>query len=167
MYILFIVFMLIVGFLEMQIHPAADIYPTGSKKETLSALEKVIMCVFMNMCVMYLSLCNFGKALNNDEVEGSDEDDGDIEESYDDIEGAYNTSDYQQLNVSTEVSDLFQYIDSYKPHGVQMKTPLKSFIPEYIPAIGEQDAFIKVPRPDGKEDGLGMLFLDEVRNTLL
>jgi intraflagellar transport protein 46 len=44
---------------------------------------------------------------------------------------------------------------------VQLEAPLRCFIPEYIPAIGELDAFIKVPRPDGKEDGLGLRFLDE------
>ena len=28
---------------------------------------------------------------------------------------------------------------------------LKPFIPDFIPAVGEVDGFIKVPRPDGKE----------------
>ena len=96
-----------------------------------------------------------------DDEEGSEEDDGDVEESYDNIEGAYNARDYQNLNVSMEVRDLFQYIDRYKPHEVPLESPLRCFIPEYIPAIGELDAFIKVPRPDGKEDGLGLRFLDE------
>lgn len=95
--------------------------------------------------------------------DGSEEgdDDGDVEESYDNIEGAYNARDYQQLNVPMEVRDLFQYIERYKPHEVLLETPLHCFIPEYIPAIGELDAFIKVPRPDGREDGLGLRFLDE------
>lgn len=91
----------------------------------------------------------------------SSEEDADQEESYDNIEGAYNPKDYLQLNVTTEVKDLFQYIERYKPHEVQLDTPLKCFIPEYIPAIGELDAFIKVPRPDNKEDGLGLRYLDE------
>ena len=38
---------------------------------------------------------------------------------------------------------------------------LKPFIPEYVPAIGDIDAFLKVPRPDGKEDSLGLTVLDE------
>jgi hypothetical protein len=42
------------------------------------------------------------------------------------------------------VRDLFQYIERYKPQEVELDTPLKCFIPEYIPAIGELDAFIKV-----------------------
>jgi intraflagellar transport protein 46 len=49
-----------------------------------------------------------------------------------------------QLNVTAEVRDLFQYIERYKPQEVELDTPLRCFIPEYIPAIGELDAFIKV-----------------------
>lgn len=96
-----------------------------------------------------------------DEESGSEEASGDHEESYDNLEGAYNPKDYQQLNVTVEVRDLFQYIERYKPHEVELDAPLKCFIPEYIPAIGELDAFIKIPRPDEKEDGLGLRYLDE------
>jgi intraflagellar transport protein 46 len=66
------------------------------------------------------------------------------EESYEHIEGAYNPKDYQSLNVPTEVRDLFQYIERYKPQEVELDTPLKCFIPEFLPAIGELDPFIKV-----------------------
>jgi intraflagellar transport protein 46 len=38
---------------------------------------------------------------------------------------------------------------------------VKPFIPDYIPAIGDIDEFIKVPRPDGKPDQLGLGTLDE------
>ena len=98
-----------------------------------------------------------------EEDEEEDEDGGEDagEESYDNIEGAYNPADYEALNVSAEVRDLFQYIDRYKPQEQDLDTVLKCFIPEYIPSIGEMDAFIKVPRPDAKEDSLGLKFLDE------
>jgi intraflagellar transport protein 46 len=33
---------------------------------------------------------------------------------------------------------------------IDIDTKLKAFIPDYIPAIGEVDAFLKMPRPDGK-----------------
>ena len=49
------------------------------------------------------------------------------------------------MNVSAEVRDLFQYIERYKPQEVELHTTLKCFIPEFIPTIGEMDAFIKVP----------------------
>jgi hypothetical protein len=48
------------------------------------------------------------------------------------------------LNVTAEVKDLFQYIERYKPVEVELPTVLKCFIPEYIPTIGEMDAFLKV-----------------------
>lgn len=35
------------------------------------------------------------------------------------------------------------------------------FIPDYIPAVGDIDAFIKIPRPDGVEDKIGLTVLDE------
>jgi len=94
-----------------------------------------------------------------------DEDDGDAEESYDNLEGAYNPKDFAQLNVSAEVRDLFQYIERYKSHEVELETTLKCFIPEYIPAIGEMDAFIKVPRPDKRDEELGLKYLDEPAAT--
>jgi intraflagellar transport protein 46 len=98
-----------------------------------------------------------------DESQETEEDeDGDAgEESYDNIEGAYNPRDFDTLNVSAEVRDLFQYIDRYKPQEQDLDTVLKCFIPDYIPAIGEMDAFIKIPRPDAQEDSLGLNFLDE------
>ena len=34
-------------------------------------------------------------------------------------------------------------------------------IPDFIPGIGDADAFIKVPRPDGEEQTLGLTILDE------
>ena len=96
-----------------------------------------------------------------EEEEEDDEDDDAAGESYENIEGAYKAKDYASLNVSAEVRDLFQYIERFKPTEMELETTLKCFIPEYIPAIGEMDAFIKVPRPDNKEDGLGLKFLDE------
>ncbi|KAJ1556058.1 Intraflagellar transport protein 46 [Cladochytrium tenue] len=48
-----------------------------------------------------------------------------------------------------DVKDLFQYIQRYRPQDVELEPELKPFIPEYIPAIGDIDAFIKfhVVRP--------------------
>ena len=42
-----------------------------------------------------------------------------------------------------------------------MDTKLKPFIPEYIPAVGEVDAFLKMPKPDGNKEDLGIVVLDE------
>eukprot|EP01135_Chromosphaera_perkinsii_P000855 Nk52_evm18s152 gene=Nk52_evmTU18s152 len=77
------------------------------------------------------------------------------------IEGQYNPEDYENLPVSSEIKDLFQYITRYKPIPVEMEYNLRPFIPDFIPAVGDIDAFIKVPRPDLKPDNLGLLILDE------
>eukprot|EP01147_Barroeca_monosierra_P010228 gene10231-2384_t len=77
------------------------------------------------------------------------------------LEGAYDPAEYSSLNVPEEVSDLFQYITSFEPESLELETRLKPFIPEYIPAVGDIDAFLKIPRPDNVEQGLGLVVLDE------
>merc|ERR1719454_2693665 len=77
------------------------------------------------------------------------------------MNGGYNPDDFKDVQVSSEVEELFQYITRYKPHTIELDTSLKPFIPELIPSIGEVDAFLKMPRPDGKPNGLGMTRLDE------
>ena len=76
-------------------------------------------------------------------------------------EGMYDPSEYDSLAVSGEIKELFQYITRYKPHNIELETKMRPFIPDYIPAVGEIDAFVKVPRPDGKQDNLGLEALDE------
>ena len=68
---------------------------------------------------------------------------------------AYDPADYSHLNVSAEIKDLFQYIGRYKAHAVDLDTTLRCFVPDYIPAVGDMDAFLKVPRPDNNADELG------------
>ena len=73
----------------------------------------------------------------------------------------YDPVDFEHLEVSSEIREAFQYIGRYKPHDIELETRLKCFIPDYIPSVGDIDAFIKIPRPDGKEDDLGLKVLDE------
>ncbi|XP_037082932.1 intraflagellar transport protein 46 homolog isoform X2 [Pollicipes pollicipes] len=95
--------------------------------------------------------------------------DGDEEEEDDDdvqsarIEGAYDPSDYEHLTVTPEIAQMFQFITSYTPQTVDLENRLRPFIPDFIPAIGDIDAFIKVERPDGKADSIGLSVLDEPR----
>lgn len=49
----------------------------------------------------------------------------------------------------------------YRPQILALEIRLKPFIPDYIPAVGDPDAFLKVDRPDGKEETLGLYNLDE------
>lgn len=75
----------------------------------------------------------------------------------------YRAEDFAYLNeqVPPAVRDLFGLITRFKPQTVAIDSVLRPFIPEYIPALGEIDEFIKVPRPDGQADGLGTKVLDE------
>jgi len=76
-------------------------------------------------------------------------------------EGMYDPAEFANLQVTAEIKELFQYITRYKPHNIELETKMRPFIPDYIPAVGDIDPFIKVPRPDGKADNLGLVTLDE------
>ncbi|XP_078055242.1 intraflagellar transport protein 46 homolog isoform X1 [Mustelus asterias] len=101
------------------------------------------------------------------EDEEDDEDSDDTESDDDDEEhgappeGAYDPADYEHLPTSTEIKELFQYITRYTPQSIELDHKLKPFIPDFIPSVGDIDAFLKVPRPDGKPDNLGLIPLDE------
>ena len=76
---------------------------------------------------------------NSDEEE--DDDDEDV--AAPPPEGMYDPSDYEYLNVSSDIKDLFGYIVRYTPQTIDIETRFKPFIPEYIPAVGDIDAFLK------------------------
>ncbi|XP_051973945.1 intraflagellar transport protein 46 homolog isoform X3 [Xyrauchen texanus] len=104
----------------------------------------------------------------DDDDDDDDDDDSDDTESDEEdgepgsaLEGAYDPADYDHLPVSAEIKELFQYITRYTPQTIELDHKLKPFIPDFIPAVGDIDAFLKVPRPDGKADNLGLLVLDE------
>ncbi|GAX84315.1 hypothetical protein CEUSTIGMA_g11737.t1 [Chlamydomonas eustigma] len=81
--------------------------------------------------------------------------------SEEDAPVGYNPRDFNHLNVSDDVRELFKFIGRYQAHNIELDTKLKPFIPDYIPSVGSIDEFIKVPRPDGKPDFLGLKVLDE------
>ena len=60
-----------------------------------------------------------------------------------------------------EVKNLFQHITNYQPQTVDIITIFKPFIPEYIPAVGEVDAFLKIPKPNLEAEALGLYQIDE------
>lgn len=74
---------------------------------------------------------------------------------------AYDPTEYENLQVNQEIKEVFGYITAYTPQIIDLDVTLKPFIPDFIPAVGDIDAFIKVPRPDGVKDGLGLTVLDE------
>ncbi|CAH3028209.1 unnamed protein product [Porites evermanni] len=104
---------------------------------------------------------------DDDDDEGDDqsdstEDDDDDEDTHGTaLEGAYDPADYEHLHVSQEIKELFQYITRYTPQSIDLEHKLKPFNPDFIPAVGDIDAFLKVTRPDGKPETLGLVVLDE------
>jgi len=106
----------------------------------------------------------------NEESSGSDsssDDEGDPQQQdpgqavFEGVEGGYDPKDFEDLEVSDEVKGLFDYISRYNPQKVELEPTLQPFIPDYIPSVGDIDAFIKLPRPDGVSDQLGITVLDE------
>lgn len=83
------------------------------------------------------------------------------DEDGEELPGQYNAANYANLPVSSEVKDLFEYIGRYKPQKINLDTSFKPFIPEYIPCVGEVDAFLKMPKPDNAKEDLGITVLDE------
>ena len=98
-----------------------------------------------------------GEMSDDEETESSE----DEEEEDRPIEGAYDSADYAHLQVSQEIKDLFLYISRYTPQIIDLEHKVKPFVPDYIPSVGDIDAFVKVPRPDQRQDVLGISVLDE------
>lgn len=94
---------------------------------------------------------------NNDRDD--DDDDDDVQAPVPD--GAYDPKEFEQIPAPPEIKELFQYITKYTPQHIDLEYKLSPFIPDFIPAIGDIDAFIKIPRPDGVISDIGLTVLDE------
>lgn len=94
---------------------------------------------------------------NSQDVISTDEEEEEEEVVTPGLEGAV----YENLNVTPDVKELFPFIGLFTPRTIDLDVKLKPFIPDYIPAVGDVDPFIKVPRPDGGDDQLGLTVLDE------
>ncbi|XP_068686011.1 intraflagellar transport protein 46 homolog [Montipora foliosa] len=95
----------------------------------------------------------------SDSSDDEDDDEDDVHGTA--MEGAYDPADYEHLHVSQEIKELFQYITRYTTQAIELEHKLKPFNPDFIPAVGDIDAFLKVTRPDGKPETLGLVVLDE------
>ncbi len=56
----------------------------------------------------------------------------------------YNPADYVDLEVSDSLRKLIPLITEFEPEEIELAAPLKPFIPEFVPARGGIDDFIKV-----------------------
>lgn len=61
-----------------------------------------------------------------------------------------------QFNLDEETKSIFKFMTDFIPQEIEVRTELKPFVPDYIPAVGEVDAFLKIPRPDKREETLGL-----------
>merc|ERR1711934_757261 len=77
------------------------------------------------------------------------------------IEDGYDPAEFEDMECSEEIRELFSYITRYSAHNIELDQILRPFIPDFIPAVGDIDAFLKIPRPDGKVDDLGLTHLAE------
>ncbi|KAJ3412963.1 Intraflagellar transport protein 46 [Chytridiales sp. JEL 0842] len=99
-----------------------------------------------------------GLVLDDDQdlITGDDDNDDSMSAPY---KGG--AASFKEASTTDEMKELFQYITRYRPQDIELEPELKPFIPDFIPAIGDIDAFIKIPRPDNKPDSLGLTVLDE------
>ncbi|XP_022904179.2 intraflagellar transport protein 46 homolog [Onthophagus taurus] len=101
----------------------------------------------------------------------SSDSDSESDEKKKNLPGEYDPKNFDDLDVNEEVRDLFQFIIKYTPQNLNLDFKFKPFIPDYIPAVGDIDAFIKVVPPQQgidddekngiKTDHLGLTVLDE------
>ena len=113
-----------------------------------------------------ITLQGFDTDIKIRQEEEEEDDDYDDEEEEDDddvttqpIEGMYDPEEFSDLPVGEDVRDLFDYILRYVPQKLELDSKLKPFIPEFIPAVGDIDAFIKVESENPLQ--LGLTVLDE------
>ncbi|KAA6360479.1 MAG: putative Intraflagellar transport protein 46, partial [Streblomastix strix] len=69
--------------------------------------------------------------------------------------------EFNLLTFTPENRAMVQTVFQFTAHNLSLPTPLRPFLPEYQPAIGDVDNFTKVGRPDGAPELLGLAVLDE------
>lgn len=57
---------------------------------------------------------------------------------------AFDINQFSDPLLAVELKELFKHISRYSPQEFDLETELKPFLPDYMPAIGDIDAFIKV-----------------------
>ncbi|XP_062556450.1 intraflagellar transport protein 46 homolog [Armigeres subalbatus] len=62
-------------------------------------------------------------------------------------EKEFNPKFYENIEAPSEVKELFQYITRFSPQRVNIDYKLKIFVPDFIPSVGDIDAFLKVSSP--------------------
>ncbi|XP_014261917.1 intraflagellar transport protein 46 homolog isoform X2 [Cimex lectularius] len=143
---------------RMEMH--AEMRPKNERPQSANKLNRSTPNVRLNPTNSPYAREMGNTAESSEGSENSDDDDDeDVQAAV--LEGAYDPKEYEHLPVSSDIKELFEYITYYTPQVMDMDYKLQQFVPEYIPAVGDIDAFIKVARPDGIDDQIGLLVLDE------
>ena len=79
---------------------------------------------------------------DDDDEDNETESDSENDEENENVEGAYDPREFEHLNVDPDVSKLFLYIQKYQSQSIILDYKLKPFIPDFIPAVGDIDAFL-------------------------
>ncbi|XP_015519978.2 intraflagellar transport protein 46 homolog [Neodiprion pinetum] len=118
---------------------------------------------YSNKLTDHVEPTSFGKssALMNDASDSEETDDDDIQGGTTKGFETYDPKEFEDLHVSAEIKELFENITRFSPQKIDLDYKLIPFVPDYIPAVGDIDAFIKVPKPDGTADKVGLVVLDE------
>lgn len=56
--------------------------------------------------------------------------------------------------LSNDLKEFFILIEEFTAEKIEIESLLKPFLLDYIPAVGDVDPFIKIPRPDEVRVGL-------------
>ncbi|XP_055637802.1 intraflagellar transport protein 46 homolog isoform X2 [Toxorhynchites rutilus septentrionalis] len=62
-------------------------------------------------------------------------------------EKEFNPKFYDNIEAPSELKELFQYITRFSPQRVSIDYKLKIFVPDFIPSVGDIDAFLKICSP--------------------
>ena len=84
-----------------------------------------------------------GDGADDNETESESDDEEEENDNFQ-VEGSYDPREFDHLNVDSDVSNLFLYIQKYQSQSIILDYKLKAFIPDFIPAVGDIDAFLKV-----------------------
>lgn len=60
-----------------------------------------------------------------------------------------------------DVREISSWVSAFAPQRVELFPAMRPFLPDFIPAPGDIDEFIKPPHPDGRDDDWGLRRLDE------
>lgn len=75
----------------------------------------------------------------------------------------FDINQFLDLDIDDELKSLVVIMKKFEVDKsiISLDTKIKPFIPNFVPSIGEVDAFIKINRPDIKVEELGLNFIDE------